>query len=127
MVVDNELVPQSGLELVQNNARIPLLTGAARREWAHKKGSDFSLIKLQRVISAEFYQYMHFENVSKQQIADSVRKIVESAYVASIPIKLTNSTIDLIANATYQRYMNDVNFSYEMPEVVYRLQDVNLF
>lgn len=37
MVVDNELILESGLDLVKNNARLPIFTGVARREWAHKK------------------------------------------------------------------------------------------
>lgn len=37
MVVDGDLVPMSGVELVQNYARIPIVTGVARKEWAHKK------------------------------------------------------------------------------------------
>uniref|UniRef100_A0A914BVG4 Carboxylesterase type B domain-containing protein n=1 Tax=Acrobeloides nanus TaxID=290746 RepID=A0A914BVG4_9BILA len=110
MIVDNDLVPESGYELIAHNARIPIMTGVARREWAHKK--------------PEFYQFVRYENVSKEQCEESVRKIVESAYVQGLPMKLPNSTIDLISNATYMRYMNDIDFSYEMPEVVYRLQSL---
>lgn len=77
------------------------------------------------MVLAEFYQYMHFENVSRGQVEESIRKVVDSAYIQSLPVKLTNSTVDLIANASYQRYMNDVNFIFEMPEVVYRLQNVS--
>lgn len=38
MVVDDELIPQSGVELISNNARIPVMIGVAQHEWAHKKG-----------------------------------------------------------------------------------------
>lgn len=37
MVIDNELILDSGLNSVKNNARLPILTGVAQREWAHKK------------------------------------------------------------------------------------------
>lgn len=37
MVVDGELIPDSGPALIRAGARVPLLTGVARREWAHKK------------------------------------------------------------------------------------------
>lgn len=37
IIVDGELIDESGAELVLQNARIPILTGVARREWGHKK------------------------------------------------------------------------------------------
>lgn len=55
---------------------------------------------------------------------ESVRKIIESAYLARLPNKVSNSTIDLITNTTLLRYMQDINFHYDMPGVVIRLQDV---
>lgn len=123
MIVDNDLVPESGYDLIMHNARIPIMTGVARREWAHKKRNRLETIFTLNFL-AEFYQFVRYENVSKEQCEESVRKIVESAYVQGLPMKLSNSTIDLISNATYMRYMNDIDFSYEMPEVVYRLQNV---
>ena len=112
MVVDDELITASGLEMIQDNARVPLLTGVAKREWAHKK--------------PEFYQFIKFENLSKSHVEESVRKVIESAFIARLPTKVTNNTIDLISNATFLRYMEDVDFSYSMPEVVKRLQNVGL-
>lgn len=126
MIVDNELVPESGYNLVSSNARIPIMTGVARREWAHKKRNFWIVFYSILNFLAEFYQFVRFENVSKEQCEESVRKIVESAYVQGLPMKLSSSNIDLISNATYMRYMNDIDFNYEMPEVVYRLQNVNL-
>lgn len=38
MVVDEDLIPMSGSDLIQQFARIPLLIGVAHTEWAHKKG-----------------------------------------------------------------------------------------
>lgn len=87
---------------------------------------QISYAMLRQAILAEFYQYMNFENISSDQIASSVRKVVEGTFVASLPMKLSNSTIDLIANATFQRYMSDIDFTNEMPEVVYRLQNVRI-
>jgi hypothetical protein len=37
MVVDGELIVDSGVDLVKANARVPMMTGVARKEWAHKK------------------------------------------------------------------------------------------
>lgn len=38
MVVDDDLVPAYGMELAQKYARVPIMTGVAKKEWAHKKG-----------------------------------------------------------------------------------------
>ncbi|KAI1724105.1 carboxylesterase family domain-containing protein [Ditylenchus destructor] len=63
--------------------------------------------------------------VSKMIVEEAVRKVIESAYIARLPIKVSNSTIDLISNATFLRYMEDVDFKvYDMPGVVTRLQDL---
>jgi hypothetical protein len=37
MVVDGELLPMPIEQLMRTKARVPLMTGVARREWAHKK------------------------------------------------------------------------------------------
>ena len=37
---------------------------------------------------------------------------------------MSNATVDLITNATLLRYMNDVEFAYDLPDVVVRLQDL---
>uniref|UniRef100_A0A915E1J9 Carboxylesterase type B domain-containing protein n=1 Tax=Ditylenchus dipsaci TaxID=166011 RepID=A0A915E1J9_9BILA len=110
MVVDNELILESGVEFVQNNAHVPFFTGVARREWAHKK--------------PEYYQFYRYTNISHAHVEESVRKIIESAYVARLPGKVSNATVDLISNATFLRYMNDVDFHFDMPGVVIRLQDL---
>lgn len=55
---------------------------------------------------------------------EAVRKIVEHAFADTLSHKMTNSTIDLIANATFLRYMQDVEFGFDMPGVVARLQDL---
>ena len=110
MIVDNELITDSGGAFVQANARIPLLTGVARREWAHKK--------------PEFYQFVRFENFTRSQCEESVRKIIENAFLARLPHKVGNATIELISNATFLRYLEDIHVNYEMPEVVKKLQNV---
>lgn len=126
MVVDNEFITDSGIEYVRTNARVPLMTGVARREWAHKKRR---LCPCKIVVMlcpiAEFYQFFRYENVSREQVEESVRKIIETAYVSRLPSKVANSTIDLVSNATFLRYMNDMDFHYDMPGVVSRLQDVS--
>ena len=55
---------------------------------------------------------------------ESVRKIVENAFGNTLTHRMTNSTIDLVANATFLRYMQDVEFGFDMPGVVTRLQVV---
>jgi hypothetical protein len=111
MVVDEELVPASGPELIRNYAHLPLLTGVATKEWAHKK--------------PEFYEFYRFENLTRPIVEAAVRKLVESSYAARLPHKISNATINLIANSTFMKYMQDVDFNYDMPGVVSRLQDVS--
>ena len=53
-----------------------------------------------------------------------MRKIIDNAYVSRLPNRVSNSTINLISNATFLRYMQDVDFHFDMPGVVTRLQDV---
>jgi hypothetical protein len=55
-------------------------------------------------------------------VEESVRKIVENAFANTLTHRMTNSTIDLVANATFLRYMQDVEFGFDMPGVVTRLQ-----
>ncbi|KAI1712156.1 carboxylesterase family domain-containing protein [Ditylenchus destructor] len=114
MIVDGELILEAGPDFVEKNAHVPFLTGVARREWAHKK--------------PEYYQFYRYTNLTLPQVEEAVRKVIESAYVARLPVKVSNSTIDLISNATFLRYMEDVDFKvYDMPGVVTRLQDCVLF
>lgn len=40
MVVDNKLVPASGVELIIANGRMPIMIGVAKSEWSHKKGEN---------------------------------------------------------------------------------------
>jgi hypothetical protein len=57
-------------------------------------------------------------------VEEAVRKIVENAFANTLPHRMSNSTVDLVANATFLRYMQDVEFGYDMPGVVARLQDL---
>lgn len=45
MIVDGELIPEAGAEFVKNYAHLPILSGVASREWAHKK-RKFKKLKL---------------------------------------------------------------------------------
>ncbi|KAL3122269.1 hypothetical protein niasHT_000100 [Heterodera trifolii] len=110
MVVDGELIIDSGTELIRAGARVPLLTGVARREWAHKKPL--------------FYLFYRYVNYSREQVESAVRRIVENGFANTLSARMTNSTVDLVANATFLRYMQDVDFAYDMPGVVARLQDL---
>lgn len=111
MIVDDELITIGGLEMVQENSRIPILTGVALHEWAHKK--------------PEFYQFIRFENLTKHQIEDSVQRVIENAFLPRLANKVTNATIDLIANATYYRYLEGKDETRLMPNVVKKLQNVS--
>ncbi|CAK5091217.1 unnamed protein product [Meloidogyne enterolobii] len=91
MVVDGELIVESGIEMIRQGARVPMMTGVARKEWAHKKPS--------------FYQFYRYSNLSRSQVEESVRKIVENAFAETLSHRISNSTIDLISNATFLRYI----------------------
>ena len=41
MVVDGELIVESGIEMIKQGARVPMMTGVARKEWAHKKRKEY--------------------------------------------------------------------------------------
>ncbi|CAK5119123.1 unnamed protein product [Meloidogyne enterolobii] len=41
MVVDGELIVESGIEMIRQGARVPMMTGVARKEWAHKKRKEY--------------------------------------------------------------------------------------
>jgi hypothetical protein len=97
MVVDGELIPAAGAEFVREYAHLPILTGVASREWAHKK--------------PEFYDFYRFENLSKPVVEQAVRKLIVNSYAARLSHKITNATINLISNATFLRYMQDVDVS----------------
>lgn len=98
MVVDGELILASGGEFVRDYAHLPILTGVASREWAHKK--------------PEFYEFFRFENLTRPVVEQAVRKLIENSYAARLPHKISNATINLISNASFLRYMQDVDFNY---------------
>ncbi|CAD5228856.1 unnamed protein product [Bursaphelenchus okinawaensis] len=110
MVVDGQLIPSSGFELVSDYAHLPLLTGVASREWAHKR--------------PEFYEFWRYENMSRSKAEEAVKKLVYNSYASRLPAKVPNATLNLISNATFLRYMQDVDFNFDMPGVVARLQDL---
>lgn len=82
-----------------------------------------SLLKIKTNL-AEYYRFNKFDNITRKVAEDAVRKIIESTYSACLSNKISNATIDLISNASFLRYMQDVDFYYDMPGVVVRLQDV---
>ena len=36
-IIDGDLVKAHGINLLTNHTRVPIMTGVAYREWAHKK------------------------------------------------------------------------------------------
>ncbi|KAK6045128.1 Carboxylesterase [Cooperia oncophora] len=89
IVVDGDLVPTSGIDLVKNYARIPIMTGVARKEWAHKK--------------PQFYNLHRKSSLTADEAGDSVFRIVEGSFHDTSPIKLNNATLHLVANASFVR------------------------
>ncbi|KHN74908.1 Acetylcholinesterase [Toxocara canis] len=110
MVVDKDLVPMSGVELIRDNARIPIMLGVANSEWAHKK--------------SHFYNFRHYGNVTREDCNESVRKIINGQYHSSSSHRLHNSTLELIANATFLRYVDTPDADWSLPRIVSRLQDL---
>ncbi|EYC43359.1 hypothetical protein Y032_0496g2480 [Ancylostoma ceylanicum] len=89
MVVDGDLVPMSGVDLVRNYARIPIMTGVARKEWAHKK--------------PQFYNLHRKSTLTAEESGESVFRIIEGSFHDTSPTKLSNSTLHLVANASFVR------------------------
>ncbi|VDL70649.1 unnamed protein product [Nippostrongylus brasiliensis] len=108
MVVDGDLVPLSGAELVRQYARIPIMTGVARKEWAHKK--------------PQFYNLHRKSSLTAEEAGESVFRIVEGSFHDTSPVKLSNSTLHLVANASFVRYIDDPSNTYETSRVVSALQ-----
>lgn len=46
MVVDGDLIPGSGKELIRQNARIPILIGITHKEWSRKERKHFFFSKI---------------------------------------------------------------------------------
>ncbi|VDM70294.1 unnamed protein product [Strongylus vulgaris] len=110
MVVDGDLVPTSGVELVRNYARIPIMTGVARKEWAHKK--------------PQFYNLHRKSTLTAEESGESVFRIIEGSFHDTSATKLSNSTLHLVANASFVRYIDDPSNTYETSRVVSALQKV---
>ncbi|KAK6743637.1 hypothetical protein RB195_010742 [Necator americanus] len=108
MVVDGDLIPTSGVDLVRNYARIPIMTGVARKEWAHKK--------------PQFYNLHRKSTLTAEESAESVFRIVEGSFHDTSATKLSNSTLYLVANASFVRYIDDPTNTFETSRVVSALQ-----
>uniref|UniRef100_A0A1I7XGJ2 COesterase domain-containing protein n=1 Tax=Heterorhabditis bacteriophora TaxID=37862 RepID=A0A1I7XGJ2_HETBA len=108
MVVDHDLVPTSGAELVRVHARIPIMTGVARKEWAHKK--------------PQFYNLHRKASLTAEESAESVFRIIEGSFHDTTIEKLSNATLHLVANASFVRYIDDPSNTFETSRVVSALQ-----
>uniref|UniRef100_A0A1I7TJ83 G_PROTEIN_RECEP_F1_2 domain-containing protein n=1 Tax=Caenorhabditis tropicalis TaxID=1561998 RepID=A0A1I7TJ83_9PELO len=108
MVVDGDLVPSSGVSLVRNNARIPIMTGVARKEWGHKK--------------AMFYNMHQRDGLKRSDVEEQVYRIIDNSFHETASEKLANSTIQLIANATIVRYLETPSNEFNADQVVGALQ-----
>ncbi|CAP25619.1 Protein CBG05033 [Caenorhabditis briggsae] len=108
MVVDGDLIPSSGVSLVRNNARIPIMTGVARKEWGHKK--------------AMFYNMHQRDSLKRSDVEEQVYRIIDNSFHETASEKLANSTIQLIANATIVRYLETPNSEFNADQAVGALQ-----
>lgn len=55
--------------------------------------------------SALFYMFYRYTNYSREHVENAVRRVVEQNYANTLTARMTNSTLDLVANATFLRYM----------------------
>ncbi|VDK89069.1 unnamed protein product, partial [Onchocerca ochengi] len=110
MIVDDELIPQSGAELIKNYARVPIMIGVAQHEWAHKKAQDYGLNE--------------FKDVSIEECNRNIRKIINEQYHTSCAKKLHESTLEIVANATFLRYLDTPENNRTLMRVLYGLQDL---
>ena len=86
MVTDGELIVDLSEDSVREAARVPLMTGVARREWAHKKRTYLFIIDAKNCLfihefTAEFYDFYRYKRLNRQEVEESVRKIIETAYI----------------------------------------------
>jgi hypothetical protein len=125
MVVDGELISASGQDFVAAHAHLPLLTGVARREWAHKKRMPMRM-DVVNLSSAQFYNFRKFDNLTRNESLESVRRVIDVAFHGTTDSWMPNSTLELVTNATYLRYIDNADGRSELPFIVRRLQDVQL-
>ncbi|KAF8386765.1 hypothetical protein PRIPAC_75907 [Pristionchus pacificus] len=110
VIVDGHLLSSSGADFISENARIPLLTGVAKSEWSHKK--------------PQFYNLPRLTNLTKEEVEQAVFKVIDTSFHQSVKDKLTNSTLLLLSNASFVRYMDDPTGQYATANVVTALQKV---
>ncbi|MCP9262876.1 Acetylcholinesterase [Dirofilaria immitis] len=67
MIVDDELIPKSGTELISKYARVPIMIGVAQHEWAHKKAQEYGLHQ--------------FKDISIENCNRNIRKIINEQYI----------------------------------------------
>ncbi|VDN08469.1 unnamed protein product [Thelazia callipaeda] len=91
MVVDDDLIPMSGVELINQYARVPVMIGVTQKELAHKKAQDYGLNQ--------------FRNIEQNQISKSIRRIIDERYQPSCAQRLHDSTLELIAISSFFRYL----------------------
>lgn len=145
MIVDGHLLSSSGADFISENARIPLLTGVAKSEWSHKKRETSlpsfpfpPLSILTSLSSAQFYNLPRLTNLTKEEVEQAVFKVIDTSFHQSVKVygtlpfginnssqdKLTNSTLLLLSNASFVRYMDDPTGQYATANVVTALQKV---
>lgn len=108
IVVDGDLVPSSGLTLAENFARVPIMTGIAQKEWAHKK--------------VQYYNMQRKVELTRKEVDEQVFRIIDSSFHETATNKLSNSTLHLLANSSFIRYLDHPSKTFFTTRVVSSLQ-----
>ncbi|CAI5454495.1 unnamed protein product [Caenorhabditis angaria] len=113
MVVDGDLIPSSGVTLAELNARIPIMTGVARKEWGHKKPL--------------FYNMHQKGGLTRNDVSEQIYRIIDNNFHETTSEKMSNSTVQLLANATlirYTPYLSEPSKGFNANQVVGALQKI---
>ncbi|CAB3399435.1 unnamed protein product [Caenorhabditis bovis] len=108
MVVDGDLIPVAGVELAEQYSKVPIMTGVARKEWGHKKSL--------------FYNMHQRDVLTREEVEEQVYRVIDNSFHESASEKLSNSTIQLLANATMVRYVEKAKSGFPANHVVSSLQ-----
>lgn len=69
MVVDGDLIPTSGAELIRRYAHIPIMLGVAKSEWAHKKSKKKNSSNLfLKFLFTNNYKLLFYDREKKMKI-----------------------------------------------------------
>ncbi|VDK46246.1 unnamed protein product [Gongylonema pulchrum] len=73
---------------------------------------------------SHYYGLNRFEEVSVEECNRNIRKIIDEHYHSSCAQRLHNSTLELISNATFLRYLDSPEGNRSLLRVIFGLQDL---